>query len=666
MLNAGTERGLQSSANVLPRSHQQSQTGGEHWQPMLAKAQKVLDNIYSLRGAANETTTAAKNGTLMLVSENGPTGLHQTIFTAFNIGQFFRANITIPQANFMRMGTPVTGLGDSTNTNVTTAEADVPAPAAVNNATSASLASGPAFRLFNQVRTLVSLETLATAGQQVVKNMLDKTQRTGPEQPMAIGSNATATVSNTTAQNNTSESRNNGTTSTAATDSREWGVWLVLQQALNDARNWVPLQQQGSDGSDSQPANIAALSGTGASSHSAVNATGTLSLNMTLRAARSVNSTQAATAFLSLVGLDSLLVVLSQGGHSNAKSVHIDALRALNTIVRYHHDSARVIANNSAVMESLCELVEQPLTAIETWLPLRSSDDRKRIMKAQHEAVSLVHRLLRSSDAAVEVLQRSDRLRRVLLNIADAERSGKGKAAGATENGAETWATRAVRDLERVEKGQVDTKKDTKTYKQHKQSNVTAVREYDHLRAGQMARVAAWSLGGVPWRPRVPGQKGLRILSLDGGGTRGVLSIAFLKEIFRRAECERSPYDLFDFICGTSTGGIIATLLGAERASLAEAEVLYDEFIDKIFAQRSNLRLVTEQAAYDGRDWEKILHDMCGDQLLVDSNQYDCARVFCVSTKVNAYPPLPNLCTLCVLNKPPLGVGGRVLGGPGG
>jgi hypothetical protein len=643
MLNAGTERGLQSSANVLPRSHQQSQTGGEHWQPILAKAQKVLDNIYSLRGAANETTTAAKNGTLMLVSENGTTGLHPTIFTAFNIGQFFRANITIPQANFMRMGTPVTGLADSTNTNVTTAEADVPATAAVNTATSASLASGPAFRLFNQVRTLVSLETLATAGQQVVKNMLDKTQRTGPEQPMAIGSNATATVSNTTAQNNTSESRNNGTTSTAATDNREWGVWLVLQQALNDARSWVPLQQQGSDGSDSTPANITALSGTGASSHSTVNVTGTLSLNATLRAAQRVNSTQAANAFLSQAGLDSLLSALSIGDHANAQSLHIDAMRALNTIVRYNHDSARMIANNSATVESLCELMEQPLTAIETWLPLRSSDDRKRIMKAQHEAVSLVHRLLRSSDAAVEVLQRNDRLRRVLLNVADAEKSSKGKAAGATENNAETWATRAVRDLERVEKGQVDTKKDTKTYKQHKQSNVTAVREYDHLRAGQMARVAAWSLGGVPWRPRVPGQKGLRILSLDGGGTRGVLSIAFLKEIFRRAGCERSPYELFDIICGTSTGGIIATLLGAERASLAEAEVLYDEFIDKIFAQRSNLRLVTEQAAYDGRDWEKILHDMCGDQLLVDSNQYDCSRVFCMSTKVNAYPPLPNL-----------------------
>lgn len=40
-------------------------------------------------------------------------------------------------------------------------------------------------------------------------------------------------------------------------------------------------------------------------------------------------------------------------------------------------------------------------------------------------------------------------------------------------------------------------------------------------------------LGVHNWRPRQPGQKGLRILSLDGGGTRGVLTIALLKEVLK-------------------------------------------------------------------------------------------------------------------------------------
>lgn len=40
-------------------------------------------------------------------------------------------------------------------------------------------------------------------------------------------------------------------------------------------------------------------------------------------------------------------------------------------------------------------------------------------------------------------------------------------------------------------------------------------------------------LGVHNWTPRQPGQKGLRILSLDGGGTRGVLTIALLREVLK-------------------------------------------------------------------------------------------------------------------------------------
>lgn len=78
-----------------------------------------------------------------------------------------------------------------------------------------------------------------------------------------------------------------------------------------------------------------------------------------------------------------------------------------------------------------------------------------------------------------------------------------------------------------------------------------------------------------------------RILSFDGGGTRGVLSIAMLKEIMGRISPNEKvqPYELFDIICGTSTGGIIAVLLGAQRRSVAETEALYDEFIDKVRVQ---------------------------------------------------------------------------------
>ncbi len=47
-----------------------------------------------------------------------------------------------------------------------------------------------------------------------------------------------------------------------------------------------------------------------------------------------------------------------------------------------------------------------------------------------------------------------------------------------------------------------------------------------------------------------------RILSIDGGGIRGILPLALLTEI----EARRGPCaNLFDMVAGTSIGGIIAT-----------------------------------------------------------------------------------------------------------
>ena len=62
----------------------------------------------------------------------------------------------------------------------------------------------------------------------------------------------------------------------------------------------------------------------------------------------------------------------------------------------------------------------------------------------------------------------------------------------------------------------------------------------------------------------------LRILSLDGGGIRGLSELIILDKIFNavnfRLDCKNvappRPCDYFDLICGTSTGGVIALLLG--------------------------------------------------------------------------------------------------------
>lgn len=60
----------------------------------------------------------------------------------------------------------------------------------------------------------------------------------------------------------------------------------------------------------------------------------------------------------------------------------------------------------------------------------------------------------------------------------------------------------------------------------------------------------------------------LRILSLDGGGVRGLSSLLILREIMeeirRRIKTAEAPlpYEYFDLIGGTSTGGLIAIMLG--------------------------------------------------------------------------------------------------------
>jgi patatin-like phospholipase/acyl hydrolase len=75
-----------------------------------------------------------------------------------------------------------------------------------------------------------------------------------------------------------------------------------------------------------------------------------------------------------------------------------------------------------------------------------------------------------------------------------------------------------------------------------------------------------------------------RILSLDGGGAKGFYSLGVLREIegmIKRPLCER-----FDLIFGTSTGAIIAALLGLGK-TVKEISALYEEHVPTVMQKKS-------------------------------------------------------------------------------
>ena len=89
-----------------------------------------------------------------------------------------------------------------------------------------------------------------------------------------------------------------------------------------------------------------------------------------------------------------------------------------------------------------------------------------------------------------------------------------------------------------------------------------------------------------------------KILSLDGGGSKGVYTLGVLSEFEKNFGCK--IYEKFDLIYGTSTGSIIAALLGL-GLSVEEVKNHYFKLIPAIMACSGSARktAILEKSATD-------------------------------------------------------------------
>ncbi|KAL0285495.1 UNVERIFIED_CONTAM: Phospholipase A I [Sesamum radiatum] len=160
---------------------------------------------------------------------------------------------------------------------------------------------------------------------------------------------------------------------------------------------------------------------------------------------------------------------------------------------------------------------------------------------------------------------------------------------------------------------------------------------------------------------KVP-KRGLRILAMDGGGMKGMATVKILKEIERNTG--KQMHELFDLICGTSTGGMLAVALGIKAMSLERCEGIYKELgkvvfaaapspkdneaatwrekLDQLYKSSSQSFRVVHGSKHSADEFERLLKEMCGDDdgdLLIESAVKRIPKVFVVSTLYPAGTP---------------------------
>lgn len=120
-------------------------------------------------------------------------------------------------------------------------------------------------------------------------------------------------------------------------------------------------------------------------------------------------------------------------------------------------------------------------------------------------------------------------------------------------------------------------------------------------------------------------KKPFKILSIDGGGIKGLYSSKILEHFEEEFQCNLVEY--FDMICGTSTGGVLGLALSL-KIKATEISRIYEEKGALIFPSQSKLKGIYKKVfrggKYDDEALKNALEATFGDYKIGDSHCLLC------------------------------------------
>ncbi|KAF5622001.1 calcium-independent phospholipase A2 [Fusarium sp. NRRL 52700] len=115
------------------------------------------------------------------------------------------------------------------------------------------------------------------------------------------------------------------------------------------------------------------------------------------------------------------------------------------------------------------------------------------------------------------------------------------------------------------------------------QRNGGSILVIEHCPLGCALRTGTWTIRIKP-KDAAP-----RVLSLDGGGVRGIVELCVLRQIERHIGYGIAIHELFDLVVGTSTGGIVALGVFHQRWSTDDAINRFRALAKRAFTLRLGL-----------------------------------------------------------------------------